>query len=585
MPPLRRLQFDVFVRLMRTAAPILLLTLLVAHLFAASPASEGAARTPSSEASASASEPKIVEPQITVVEFTDFMCPYCSRMVPVMDDLLKSYPGKVRLIVRDFPLDIHQGSELAHEACLAAKAQDKYWEMYHLLFANRQHLQRTDLSEYAKQLHLDMTKFESALDTHAYRSQIRESVAEGRALGVTATPTFFIKGQKVEGAQSLEFLQDRVRAALEVDQPHDPKSAPASKGTAVTVADAPVRGSPDAPVTIVEYADFQCPFCASARSSIDQVLREYPGRVKLVYKSFPLDFHADSRLAHQAALAADRQGKFWEMHDLIFARQHTIKRDDLLTMAKSLGLDMDRFTRDMASEEVRAQIASEQAEGKRRGVQGTPTFYVDGEEVEGAASAAQFEAKIDRSLRAKGIQPSRVPVTADGGPARGPEHAAITVLWYSDVTSPLAVSADKLMGQLLEAYPREVRVVFKNRPLEFHHDAALPHQALMAAAAQGKFWAMHSAMLANQSALTAADLANYAGQIGLDMRKFVADLSSEKLRDQVQRDVSQARDAGVNGVPVFFVNGTRVDGVQTFPSFKTIVDEEIKKTQVAVVHE
>ena len=580
MPSLRYLQFDDRVGSLRRVAPIVLLWVLVAQLCGAQSGDPTANLLPPPSAAASSLS---AEPEVTVVEFSDFMCPYCSKMVPVTDQLLKSYPGKIRLIVRDFPLEFHHGSELAHEASLAAKAQGKYWEMYHLLFANQQHLTRSDLSGYAKQLDLDLAKVENALDTHEYRPQIQESVAEGKALGVNGTPCFFVKGRKLEGVQSFDSL--RMQAALGVDQPHDEKPTQAAKKMEVVAANAPVRGSPDAAVTITEYADFQCPFCASARGSIDLVLREYPGRVKLVFKSFPLEFHADSRLAHQAALAADRQGKFWEMHDLIFSRQRNIKSDNLFAMAKSLGLDMDRFAKDLDSGEVHAQIETEQAEGKQRGVQGTPTFFVDGNEIVGASSVAQFEARIDQALRAKGIEPSRVPVVADGGPARGPEHAPVTVLWYSDVTSPLAVSADRLMQQVLEAYPDEVRVVFKNRPLEFHRDGVLAHEALMASAAQGKFWAMHSVLLANQSALSAADLANYAGQIGLDTKKFDADLSGRSFRDEVQRDVTLARDAGVNGVPVFFVNGTRVDGVQGFSSFRAIVDAAIQKTRVAMVHE
>jgi protein-disulfide isomerase len=580
MPPLRYLQFEGLVRSVRGVAPIFLLSVMVGHLFAASPRGQSADDTKPSSPVVAAQ----VEPQLTVVEFTDFKCPYCSKMVPVIDELLKSYPGKIRLIVKDFPLDFHPGSEPAHEACLAAKAQGKYWEMYHLLFANRQHLERSDLSEYAKQLHLDMAKFEKALDAHEYRQEIRESVAEGKALGITATPTFFVRGQKLEGAQSLDSMQERVQAALEPGRPHDERAGQELKPAEELMANSPVRGSPDAAVTIIEYADFQCPYCASARNSLDQAFREYPGRINLTFKSFPLDFHADSMLAHQAAFAAGKQGKFWEMHDLIFTRQRAMKHDDLFAMAKSLDLDMDRFAKDIESPQIRAQIDAERAEGKRKGVLGTPTFFIDGAQMEGA-SLAQFEARIDQSLRAKGIEVAKVPMNADGGPSRGPEHAPVTVLWYSDVTSPLAVSADRLMQQLLDAYPGEVRVVFKNRPLEFHHDAVLAHQALMAAAAQGKFWAMHSILLAHQSALSATALGDYAGQIGLDSRKFIADLSGQTLRDQVLRDVAQARDAGVNGVPVFFVNGTRVDGVQTFQNLKTVVDEQIQKTRVAMLHE
>ena len=363
MPPLRSLQFEGLVHFARRTAPIFLLLVIVGQLFAM-PGNDGS--RPLKLSSSAVSSPS-VEPEVTIVEFSDFMCPYCSKMVPVIDKLVHSYPGKIRLIVKDFPLELHPGSELAHEACLASKAQNKYWEMYHLLFANQQHLQRSDLLQYAKQLHLDMAKFETSLNTHKYKSAILESVAEGKALGVTATPTFFMTGRKVEGAQSFPSLQERVQAALGMDQlPHDDNSGQGLKLAEVNVANAPVRGSPDAAVTITEYADFQCPFCASARSSVDQVLREYPGRVKFVFKSFPLDFHADSKLAHQAALAAGKQEKFWEMHDLIFARQNTIKRDDLFAMAKSLGLEMDRFARDVESEEVRAQIDAEHTEGQRR---------------------------------------------------------------------------------------------------------------------------------------------------------------------------------------------------------------------------
>jgi len=522
---------------------------------------------------------------VTIVEFSDFQCPYCSKMVPVVDQLLKAYPGKVRVIVKDFPLPMHPDSELAHEACQAAKAQGKYWEMYHLLFANQRHLKRADLVQYAKQIGLDTTRFEKALNTRQYRSEVQDSLAEGVAFGVQATPTFFLNGKMLDGAQSLEFMKTQVELALGGSDASVVAKAAESKKAEVEAANSPVRGSPTAPVTIIEYADFQCPFCAKAKPTVDQILEEYPGKVKVVFKNFPLPFHEDAMLAHRAALAAGRQGKFWEMHDLIFSHQQAIKRDDLLAMAKTLGLDMNRFSADLGSDAVKAEIEAERNEGRLSGVDGTPTFYVDGTEMVGAMGVSQFEAAIDKSLRAKGIETIKSPVMADGGPARGPDHAPVTVLWYSDVTSPLTASASKLIDQVLEAYPREVRVVFKNRPLEFHQEAALAHEALMAAAAQGKFWAMHRIMVAHQNALSADDLMRYAGEAGLDTQKFYSALTARTYRDQVQKDVSQAREAGVNGVPVFFVNGKRIDGVQTLSSFKAIVDQQVQGSRVAAVRE
>jgi predicted DsbA family dithiol-disulfide isomerase len=262
-----------------------------------------------------------------------------------------------------------------------------------------------------------------------------------------------------------------------------------------------------------------------------------------------------------------------------------MKRDDLFSMARSLALDMDRFAADLQSEKVQREISADREDGKRQGVDGTPTFFIDGQQMMGAASVAEFEDMITGALVAKGIQPDKAPIVAEAGPARGPEHAPVTVLWYSDVTSPLAVTADRLMAQLLEAYPQQVRVVYKNRPLEFHRDAMLAHQALVAAAAQAQFWPMHRALLTHQRALSATDLMGYAADLGLDTNRFLADLSGEPAHDQVQSDVSQAREAGVNGVPVFFINGARVDGIQPFSSLKAIVDEQIQKTHVAAVHE
>jgi protein-disulfide isomerase len=111
----------------------------------------------------------------------------------------------------------------------------------------------------------------------------------------------------------------------------------------VDISNAPSQGQESVPVTIVEFSDFQCPFCARALPSVQQLMKVNQDNVRFVFKNFPLDFHPDSPLAHMAALAAGEQGKFWEMHDLIFAHQKTLKRTDLLGLASRLGLDMSRL--------------------------------------------------------------------------------------------------------------------------------------------------------------------------------------------------------------------------------------------------
>ena len=522
---------------------------------------------------------------MTIVEFTDFECPYCGQLIPVLDQIVKAYPDKVRVIFKHYPLPMHAHAQLAHEASVAAGVQGQFWEMYHLLFANQDHLEEADLLRYAAQLGLNVDTFREALDAHTFGSLVAESVAEGKGLGVGATPTLFINGQKLVGAKSFDTLKEQVDQVLGASgaangTPQTPAQNQLPRE--INMAQAPVRGAPTAPVTVVEFADFQCPYCASVQGTLNRLLMEYPTGVKLVFKSFPLSFHEDSMLAHRAALAAGAQGRFWEMHDAIFAGQRAMKRDDLIRMARGLGLDMGKFVADLDSDSLRATVEADRLEGARLGVEGTPTFFVDGKELEGAGTQARFEEMVDQGLLAKGIAPpARVPIPANAGPTKGRDGAPVTIVWYSDIASPLQVKAAQLIDQIVNANPGAVRVIFKNRPLEFHHDAYLAHEALMAADAQGKFWAMHDLLLAHQKALSATDLLGYASKLGLDSRKFSDDLNQRVYRARVEADLSEARRSNVFGVPVFFVNGERVDGVQDLRAFQTIIDGKLRSGQLA----
>jgi 2-hydroxychromene-2-carboxylate isomerase len=141
---------------------------------------------------------------------------------------------------------------------------------------------------------------------------------------------------------------------------------------------AKVRGAPMAPVTIVEFSDFQCPYCGAAHPELTRLLREFDGQVKLVFKYFPLSGHDRAMPAARAAEAAARQGKFWEMHDMLFEHQHELEDADFERYANALGLDMDKFRSDIVSSDVQARIDADRAEGEKLKLEGTPTIYVDG---------------------------------------------------------------------------------------------------------------------------------------------------------------------------------------------------------------
>ena len=146
----------------------------------------------------------------------------------------------------------------------------------------------------------------------------------------------------------------------------------------IPTSEAPSRGAPMAKITIVEFSDFQCPHCAAAHPELMRALSEFEGNVRLVYRYFPLSSHSRAVPAAKAAEAARIQGKFWEMHDLLFENQRALEEADLKKYATRLGLDLARFEADMNSSEVDQRIASDRALGQKLGIEATPSFFING---------------------------------------------------------------------------------------------------------------------------------------------------------------------------------------------------------------
>ncbi|HET6585003.1 MAG TPA: thioredoxin domain-containing protein [Nannocystaceae bacterium] len=158
----------------------------------------------------------------------------------------------------------------------------------------------------------------------------------------------------------------------------------------VAVAGYPSRGPDDAPVTIVAFSDFECPFCIRGANNLEKVVASHPGKVRVVFRNMPLPMHAGAEPAAIAALAAHRQGKFWEMHDALFATQGKFAVDDLDALADEIGLDMTRYRSDIADPALAAALKRDVDEAKRLGVTGTPSFFVNGRLVVGARPADEL---------------------------------------------------------------------------------------------------------------------------------------------------------------------------------------------------
>ena len=166
----------------------------------------------------------------------------------------------------------------------------------------------------------------------------------------------------------------------------------------VSVDDDPAKGADNAPVTIVQFAEYQCGYCGAARETLDKVMDSYPGKVRMVFRDFPLGFHDRAVPAAIAANCAGDQGKYWEMHDLLMDDQRALEDATFQAYARQLKLDLGAFETCKADPAQRAEVEADMAAGQELGVSGTPAFFINGIMLSGAQPFEQFQTIIDKEL-------------------------------------------------------------------------------------------------------------------------------------------------------------------------------------------
>jgi protein-disulfide isomerase len=594
--------------------------------------------------------------KVTIVEFSDFQCPFCSRAVERIHQIEKAYGKTVRIQFRHNPLPFHEHAQLAAEAAIAASAQGKFWEYHDKLFANQKSLDRPDLEKYAQELGLDVAKFKQALDSGAGRAQIMADKTVAQQLGATGTPTFFINGRPVRGAVEFEAFKKVIDeeitnanallksgtpagqlyakitekgklqggAAGPGQAPGGPPPVPTLPPDSKQVYKMPV--SPESPakgdlkgakVTLVIFSDFQCPFCSRVEGTLKQVEDNYKGKgIRFVWRNNPLPFHQNAMPAAEAAMAANAQGKFWEFHDKLFANQQQLDSATYEKYAQELGLNMDKFKAALTNHTYQKAIQADQALAAEFGARGTPTFFINGRPIRGALPYDLFKQVIDEEEKkaddviAKGTKPAKVydeltkaglakaapppaqPGEADpntvykaevgSSPVRGAKTAKVTIVLWSDFQCPYCGKLEPSLKQVADAYPHDVRIVWKNQPLPFHQNAMPAAEAAMAAGEQGKFWEFHDKLFTNQQTLDSATYDKYAQELGLNMDKFHAAINGHKFKKQIEEDMAAGSKIGARGTPTFYVNGKVMVGAQPFEALKTRIEDEMKKVDELV---
>jgi protein-disulfide isomerase len=386
--------------------------------------------------------------------------------------------------------------------------------------------------------------------------------------------------------------------------------------------DEPVKGADDALVTIIEFADFQCPFCVDSVEPLKEAMADYEGDVRLIFKHYPLPGHRDAAPAAYASWAAHQQGDFWEFHDRLFESRGSIA--EIPDWVKERQLDASKFGRDMESPEARRSVDMDMLAGSKVGVSGTPAFFVNGHlykgkrtaidwkkiiaaELEyaedlvddGIARADVYEHMMKDALDRQAGAPERAKpkrerragepddvsiykVPIESRPVKGPETALVTIVEFADYHCPFCAQVKADLDYLMERYPNDVRLVYVQRPLgSLHPKARDASKAAVAAGMQGKFWEYHEKLFLRRLD-NIAQFEALAGELGLDVVKFRADYDGEEVGKLLAADQKLADQYGINGTPAFFINGRYISGALSFVEFDQIVRERLEEAQQLV---
>ncbi len=362
---------------------------------------------------------------VTIVEISDFQCPFCKRVNPTLKQLMSKYKGQIRIVFKHNPLPFHKRAEPAAELAIEALKQrgnKGFWDAHDRLFAQQKSLQDADLEQIARDMKLNVARVKAAIRTRKHRKIIEADQALASDFNARGTPHFFINGRRLIGAQPVSkfstIIDEEIKHAKQVIAGGVPKRRlyatlikngktpppPPKKRVPKATRKNPSKGSANAKVVIQMFTDFQCPFCSRAVGTLKQIEKNYRGRVRLVFRNLPLPFHKNAPEAHATALEAfSQKGNtgFWKMYNLLFTNQRALKRADLLGYGGRLGLDVAKLERALDTQKHQKAIDADKKIAKTAGISGTPAFVINGYYLSGAQPYSKFKKLVERALRGK----------------------------------------------------------------------------------------------------------------------------------------------------------------------------------------
>jgi len=557
---------------------------------------------------------------VTIVLFSDLECSFCAKVARTLDAVRATYgDAKVRVVFKNDPLPMHANARLAAEigrAVFEIAGVDAFFRFHDTAFRDQAQMGPATLRAWAAAEGVPEDALEEGLRSRRWAPKIDDDLALAKRLGVSGTPAAFVNGIAVSGAQPYArfaaILEDELPKAdvLPPDQRYARRLAENFKPRAaeeeeddeeddtstvyrMPLEGAPARGPAKAAVTIVVFSDFECPYCKRFTGVLDR-LRQTHG-VRVVWRDLPASFHARAEPAAELARAARAErgeDGFWAVHDALFASP-ALGDEDLERIAKEAGLDVPKVMKAVRSHAYQKGIDHDFDVSDDFDVAGTPHSFVNGRRVVGAWSYERLVRLVDaETKRAAGMTgdvyaalvkdgvPPAAPAEktiedAPGAPFRGASKAKVVIHEVGDFQCGFCKRADATMEKLLEAYPGQLKIVWRDDPLPRHADAPLAAEAAREAFAQkgsAGFTRMQKLLFENQRSLSREDLDRYAAILGLDGSRFARALDTHVHRAAIEADAKRARDAGVTGTPAFFIGPYFVSGAAPYPKFRRRVD-------------
>ncbi|MBU1535733.1 thioredoxin domain-containing protein, partial [Myxococcota bacterium] len=616
---------------------------------------------------------------VSIVVFEDFKCPWCKRATDVVDNVLKAYPRDARFVLMNFPLARHKGAQEAAEAGIEAMAQGKFAALKKKMFDNSRQITPENIIKWAGEVGMDVNKLKAAFEKKTHEPKVKSQVLAGRFIGVRGTPTILVNGRKFNMTKDLkkteEDLKAMIREELQIiakqriprDKAYamltrngernlqalsgnprgkkDPRGKNARPPRVRKVVDPnvvynvttdfsklPVKGGKQPLVTIVEFSDFQCPYCGRGEKTMKEVLDKYKDDVRIVFLHNPLRFHKRAMPAANAAMEVLAQKgpseAYWKYHNHLFDNRKDLTDENLVKWAKELaGADPVKVKAALDGKTHEAQVNEMMKFGAKFGVRGTPAFFINGYFVSGARPLPAFASIIDREIakakkaieekkatradiykfavgsglaqakyieqkmpdrKAQRRQRPRLDTTkvykidVKGLPFFGDPNDDVVMTIGFDVQCPYCGKIMDILEQVIEGDGKDfkgmkkgVKIALIHYPLPFHKDAQLAHEAIQEVFNQKGpegLYAYLKLLKKDSRKLPREVLDAHAKTVGVNMAKFKEALDKNTHKAFVQATMKAGRQIGVMGTPAVYINGKSVNG-RSLPLFRKLIDD------------